>query len=67
MQFYGQDVLASKASEKADPFDFSVDPDVTKGGLPVASNFFFYNKVCNFMYSNSRLLITRPPLSCHSF
>ena len=50
MQFYGMDVIASAGSEKAAPFDFSVDPDGANKGrnnLAHVSNFMFYNKVGN--------------------
>lgn len=49
MQFYGQDVMASKENANA-PFDFSVDPDdstIFQSALPPASNFFSYNQVGN--------------------
>jgi hypothetical protein len=49
MQFYGQDVIASKEKSSL-PFDFSVNPDdssITKSALPAASNFMFYNQVGN--------------------
>lgn len=45
MQYYGQDVAASVASDDAVPYDFSVDPDVDKtdgSRIPPASDFFWY-------------------------
>ncbi len=50
MQFYGMDVIASKDSDVAIPYDFSADPDgINKGrnNLSPASNFMFYNQVGN--------------------
>jgi len=50
MQYYGQDVIASVASGSSTPYDFSISPTAgTRGSserLPLASNYFFYNKVC---------------------
>jgi hypothetical protein len=45
MQFYGQDVYASK-SNAALPYDFSVQPK-SRWDLPLASDFFFYNMIGN--------------------
>lgn len=51
MQFYGQDVYASTASNV--PYDFSIDPDVDQKfklnayNMPEAKNFFTYNKIGN--------------------
>lgn len=45
MQFYGQDVYASK-DNASQPYDFSVVPK-GRESLPVASDFFFYNKLGN--------------------
>lgn len=53
MQFYGQDVIAAKASDVAMPYDLSVDPDGDSKGrnnLPPGSNFMFYNKVGNVAF-----------------
>jgi hypothetical protein len=55
LQFYGQDVLASKSTSNNAPYDFSVDPDGSYGNargenLPIASNYFFYNKVGNIAF-----------------
>jgi hypothetical protein len=51
MQYYGQDVAASAASDTAAPYDFSVDPDGNPddygGSIPPASDFFWYYKVGN--------------------
>lgn len=47
-QFYGQDTITP-----AFPYDFTVDPDGLKKGrnnLPVAANFFFYNKIGNIAF-----------------
>jgi len=49
MQFYGQDVASSQSTGF---LDFSINPDgaSSKGQLPKASNFFFYNKIGNVAF-----------------
>ena len=54
MQYYGQDVIASiqqSSKGSTSPYDFSSDPDIGPRGseskLPVASDFFWYNKMGN--------------------
>ena len=43
MQYYAQDVVASRGNASTAPFDFTVNPDTKQ--LPPASNFAFYHKI----------------------
>ena len=52
MQFYGQDVFASMSQNE--PYDFSINPDVSYNTSASANNFFEYHQLGNTLFIGYR-------------